>query len=133
MSKLSTLLGITAVGTSIAKARLMQRFVGDITNVITLAIATGLVIGALLIGGFYIAYQGLIRYGLDPFAAQILIAVISAITALVLLSITTSYIKRLKSIPAQLIHGEFPLSSRLNGLADSFLNGLLGSSANPKN
>ncbi len=122
----SKLLGIAAVGASIAKARLVQRFIKDLANVITLAIVTGFIAGALLIGVFYIAYQGLTRYGLDPFAAQILIAVISAVTVLILLGMTASCLRRLKSIPGQIIHGEFPLSHRLNRLADSFLDGLLG-------
>ena len=129
----SRLLGIAAVGASIAKARLVQRFVNDLANVITLAIVTGFMAGALLIGGFYIAYQGLVHYGLEPFAAQVLIAITGTLAVLILLAMTASYLRRLKTIPGQIIHAEFPLSSRLNGLADSFLDGLFGSSRDREN
>jgi len=122
------LLGIATAGASIAKARLVQRFIKDLANVITLAIATGFMVGAFLIGGFYLVYQWLIRSGLDPYAAQILIGLVSAVVVLILFGMTASYLQRLRSIPGQIIQGEFPLSGRLNRLVDSFLDGLLGKS-----
>ena len=126
MSSIGRLLGITAVGASIAKARLIHRFVGEIASIIITAIATGLMAGALLIGGFYVAYQGLVRNGLEPFAAQVLIAGFGLLTVLVLLALTFARLRSLRSIPGQIVHAEFPFSSRLNNLADSFLDGLLG-------
>jgi hypothetical protein len=131
MNHLSRLLGIAAVGASvgasIAKARLMQRFIKDIANIVTFAIAAGFMVGLLLIGVFYIIYQTLMRYGLDPFAAQIFIITLSAIILIILIITIASRIRNVKYIPAQIVHGEFPLYSRLNELADSFLEGLLDS------
>jgi hypothetical protein len=132
MSGLSKLLGITAIGASIAKARLLQRFVHDMASVITLSIATGLMAGALLIGGFYIAYQGLVRYGLEPLAAQILLAGAAFIALMIMLNMMRACFRRIKSIPGQLIQPEFPLPDKLNNIADSFLDGLMGGLNHPK-
>ena len=128
MNQFNRLLGITAIGASIAKARIVQRLVKDLAHIITLAIATGFMAGALLIGLFYIVYQGLTRYGLEPMAAQILVALLVAGTIAIFLYVTTLRLQRLKTIPGQFIQQEFPFSSRLNGLADSFLDGLLAPS-----
>ena len=127
MNQLSKLLGITTVGVNIAKAQLVQRFVKDLSNIIALAIATGFMAGALLIGLFYIAYQGLTYYGLEPLAAQVILAFLSALTVIACLRMTSSRLRSLRTIPGQIIHGEFPLYSRLNSLVDSFLEGFLAS------
>ena len=128
MSQLNRLLGITAIGVGIAKARIVQRLVKDLAYIITLAIATGLMAGALLIGLFYIAYQGLTHFGLEPMAAQILVALLVAGTIAVFLYATTLRLRCLRTIPGQIIQEEFPFSSRLNGMADSFLDGFLAPS-----
>lgn len=127
MNNLSRLLGITSVGVSIAKARLVHRFIGDVARIITLAIATGLVAGALLIGGFFVAYQGFVHYGLEPLPAQIFIGLLALATVLALLLTTSSRLRRLRGIPEQIVHTEFPFSRHLNTLADSFMDGLMNS------
>jgi hypothetical protein len=132
MTNLSRLLGITAVGASIAKARLVQRFINDLAGVITLAIATGCMAGALLIGGFYIAYQGLVRYGLDQFAAELLIAAFAAATVILMISRITARLRGMGSIPGNIIQTEFPLANRLNGLVDSFIDGVLSAAREPQ-
>jgi len=122
---LTRLLGITAVGASIAKARLVQRFVRDAANIITLAIVTGIASGALLIGALYIAYQGFVYYGLQPLPAQIVVAGITILTVGLFIGITASRLRHLRGIPEQILHTEFPLASHINKIADSFMEGLL--------
>lgn len=132
MGSLNKLLGITAVGATIVKARLVQRFINDLAGIITLAIATGMVTGAFLIGALYVAYQVLLHYGLDPFVGQILIGSVAGLLALILIRMTSLRMKRLRGIPGQIINADFPLVSRINGLADSFLDGLMNPSSEPK-
>src|SRR5947209_2750368 len=96
MAQWSTLLGIAAAGTSIARTKLIQRFMHDVAGVIVLTITTGFMTGALLLGVFYIAYEGLVRFGLEPLAAQVLMTVIGALTVVLLVSVTSYRMRRLK-------------------------------------
>jgi len=104
---------------------MIHRLINDIASIITLAITTGLVAGAILIGVFYAAYQALIRNGFDVLPAQLMIATFALFTLLVLVSFTSTSLGKIKRIPGQIINTEFPLTSRMNNIADSFLDGFL--------
>ena len=132
MNNLSRLLGVTAVGASIVRARLTQRFVSDVARIITLAIAAGIMAGAFLVGGFYAAYQALLRHGLETQPAQLVIASLAAATIIALYSMSCTRMRHLSMIPRQITQAEFPLSSHINGAIDSFLNGLFDSNSPKK-
>lgn len=131
MANLSKILGIATVGASIVKARLVQRLIKDIASIIALAIATGLMTGSLLIGGFYVVYQVLTHYGLEPIPAQMLVGASALLVLFLLIDRAAVKLRRLKNIPEQIVHTEFPLASRLDAIADSFLNGLFNPDPNP--
>ncbi len=121
---LSTLLGITSLGGDLLKARMMRRLMKDIAGVIALAVATGFMAGALLIGCFYVAYQELVfSGGLDPLAATIFLMIMGLMVTYALLRMTKRKLRVLKQLRGQGFTDKADLADRMYGLADSFLDG----------
>ncbi len=132
MNNLMRILGITSLGASLVKAKLVQRFVGEIASVITLAIATGLMAGALLVGAFFVLYEALVHYGLEPLPAQVCVIGLALGTVAFLTKTLTDKLRGLRSIPERIVHTELPFSGHLNALADSFMEGFLKSADQPQ-
>lgn len=126
MMNLSSLLGLAGLGGDILKARIARRMMKDVAGVIALAVATGFMAGALLVGLGYLAYQALIRGGLEPNAALVVILLIVASGIYALLRKLQRKLLLLKRARVQNFPGGAAFNARIYALVDSFLDGFAG-------
>lgn len=125
MMNLSSLLGLAGLGGDLLKVRMTRRLMKDISGVIVLAIATGFMAGALLVGLFWLAYQGLVQSGLEPFAAMVYLLVMCGLVMYALLRITTRRVRQLKLATRSAMPGSGAFNARMYSIVDGFIDGLL--------
>lgn len=123
---LGKLIGLATIGGTIASVGMLHRFLSGIASIVMLAIVSGFMLCALLTGGFYLGYLGLVRYGLDPAIAGSIIGVIALIITVMLVTLTYVRLNRLremsrKDLPSP-IANPFDLTRLTTAFIDGFLN-----------
>jgi hypothetical protein len=124
MSSLDKILSIAGVGSTIANAALLRRFLAGVMLAIILAAMSGTMLGALFIAVFYGVYFALVANGVHSLtAASIVVGTIVALTVFTTVFAWFRW-RRLREMSR---HLESPGSivSKVTRLADSFLDGLL--------
>ncbi len=94
-----------------------------------LIIVLSMMASAVLIGGFYAAYQALLGAGYSPKVAAVVIGcVLVSVTAL-LAAFIVGYIRHLRGISSRMLAEKLPQASGVHELIDAFLGGLMEESA----
>jgi len=124
MSYLDKLLGIVGMGSTIANATLLRKFLTNVMLVMVLTAISGTMAGMILIAGFYGLYLGLVHYGVDPSTAALSIGGLTLIITIGLASLAVLRFRHLRDIPGVMsLNG--PIMSRVGEVADAFIDGLL--------
>jgi len=125
MSPLGKLLGIVMVQRTLSTTALFQQFLWGIAVFIIFTVIAGALLSALLIGGLCAAYHALVLYGLEPQAAQVTIATLTLLIAVIIGAILYVKIHRLHAALPHLLRAQSPIAARINEVTDSFLDGLM--------
>jgi hypothetical protein len=113
-----------------AGSLLYRRFVSNMAIVVLLTAITGMLAGALLIGGCYAGYLSLIRHGFDTDAALLIISGGVALATALCAALNTRFIRKLQNVLIPV-----PAISQLRRITQAFMDGLSESShkeAHPK-
>lgn len=102
----------------------LQRLVSGMIVVASLTIITAMMIGVIIIGGFYAAYFAFVYYGWEPQNALILIGAMAVLAITVFVVIIAKCLRRLREMPAKLL-ATLPVVARVNEAFDGFLDGLV--------
>jgi len=124
---ISNLLGVASVGSTLASASIMHRFLSSMAKIMVLAIVCAFMLCALMVGVFVALYFGLVHYGLDPVTVGIALGIAALLLTVSLAAATTHQLRRFRD------HSAFSLPrSRsdwpdLGNIANAFIDGFLGS------
>jgi hypothetical protein len=124
MAKYADLLGLLAFRNIGKQTQLIREFLNGLAVVIALTIISGMLVGALLVGGLYAFYHVLVSYNMQPGAALWLTAGIAVVLTALVVSLTLSAICRLGQLPKQIMEASAPIATKTNGIINSFLDGL---------
>ena len=105
----------------------LQRLLSGVMMVVGLTIVTSMLIGMMLIGGFYAAYFALVDYGLGPLQALLLIGLSTLLAVVVLMVALWLYMRRM---PKRLVRAS-PLMDYANETVDAFFDGFMAEDAQP--
>jgi ABC-type Co2+ transport system permease subunit len=121
------LIGLATVGGALASASVLHRFLSGIAGVVMLAIISAFMLCALLTGAFYLAYVGLVYYGLNGISVAIILTGLALIITIALIAVTYQRLNKLRDIS----HRELPRTDTYlldaGDIAIAFLDGFLNS------
>lgn len=106
---------------------MFKRLVSGVISVIALTIILSMLVGALMIGGFYAGYLALVHAGFEPHIAGLLTLGIIMFTIIIFILIMVTSVRRLRNIPQVSTTEKPALIVKANGVVDSFLEGFLHS------
>lgn len=93
-----------------------QRLLSGVMVVTGLTVISSMLVGTMLIGGFYAAYFAFLHYGWEPQIAILLTgALVTSITA-TFITLTVMCLRRLR---------QMPMASRTSEVVDAFFDGLM--------
>lgn len=124
---ISNLLGVASVGSALASASIMHRFLSSMARIMVLAIVCAFMLCALMVGVFMVLYFGLVHYGFDPTSVAVALGTVAILLTIALAAATAHQIRRFRDRSA------YSLSRSSNGLPDlgnianAFLDGFLRS------
>ena len=123
---ISNLLGVASVGSVLASANIMHRFLLSMAKIMVLAIVCAFMLCALMVGVFVMLYFSLVHYGLDPAVVAIALGAVALLLTVALVAATTHQLRRFRDYSAyssSKSHGALPgLGSIVNAFIDGFLN-----------
>jgi hypothetical protein len=125
---LEKLLGLLSIGSSFASLSILHRFLSQLAIVLALILVSSLMAGALIIGAFYGLYTALVYDGLTRLMAASVVSALALGITLLFISLTVREVRKLRRLPSSSsgIHSKFPSLSSLSGIAEAFVDGLLG-------
>jgi hypothetical protein len=113
--------GLAVMGKSLIETVFYQRVLSKFAVLIMLAVVTGIMAGILAAGIFYMVYQLLVRNGLEPDVALIVIGVAVAAALAVSAALTAGTIRQMQRV----LQPFSPIYSGASDIADAFVSGLL--------
>ncbi len=118
MSKIDGLVGISMIARLIAGNMLYRRVVTNVAAVVLMTVITGMLTGALLLGGCYAAYLALIRHGLEADAAALIIGSFMILATVICAIFTILFVRKLRDalLPA-------PAIPQIKRIASAFVDG----------
>jgi len=120
------LLDVLTVGSTVVNVTLLHRFMTGIASIVMLAVVSAFILCAILVGGFTLAFFGLVHYGLDPYAAGITLGILGLVAACAMIVITRARIRFLLELPSNNLSRHGHLLSDVNPIIDAFIEGLKG-------
>jgi len=120
------LLAIVSLGQNIYGKLLFRRLLYGAMVGISLTIVTSAMMGAMLIAGFYSAYQLLLHSGIAQQNAAMIISATGVLVTGLLILITIRHLKRLNAMPRRMLQDKIPQLSQAGDVIEAFINGLLG-------
>lgn len=124
---ISNLLGVASVGSVLASANIMHRFLSSMAKIMVLAIVCAFMLCALMVGVFVVLYFGLVHYGFDPAAVAMALGALALLLTITLAAATTHQLRRFRDHSAyssSQSRGDWP---DLGGIANAFIDGFLNS------
>ncbi len=123
---ISNLLGVASVGSVLASANIMHRFLSSMAKIMVLAIVCAFMLCALLVAVFVALYFGLVRYGLDPVDVTMALGAVALLLTITLVAATAHQLRRFRDHSAYSLpksNSPWPdLGSIVNAFIDGFLN-----------
>lgn len=133
MSIVTKLIGMVALGQTAAETRIaVHNFLTGLAAALALALICGLMIGALLVGAHYALYAVLVAFTtLTPLEALAITFATGFVITGALIYATVQQMKVVFNLPKQLHveSYEAPITTRVAGIAEAFLDGLTGRTA----
>ncbi|MFA4846364.1 MAG: hypothetical protein WC654_07485, partial [Patescibacteria group bacterium] len=83
---ISNLLGVASVGSVLASANIMHRFLLSMAKIMVLAIVCAFMLCALMVGVFVMLYFSLVHYGLDPAVVAIALGAVALLLTVALVA-----------------------------------------------
>ena len=96
MSKMDGLVGISMIARLVAGNLLYRRVVTNLAATMLLVVITGMLSGALLLGGCYGAYLALIRHGLEADAAAWIVGSAMALATVICAIVALYFVRKLR-------------------------------------
>lgn len=124
MPMLNKLLGVATLGSTWGSVVVLSRFVSGAARLVALTIITAFLCCLLLLAGFAVVYYGLVSYGLEPYVAAVAVALMIFLTTVILGILTLTHIQKLRDLMRRRLSPSASLPSRVEGLANAFLDGL---------
>lgn len=90
------LIGISMIARLVAGNLLYRRVVTNLAAVVLLVVITGMLTGALLLGGCYASYLALIRHGLEADAAAWIVGGVMIAATLICAALALWFVRRLR-------------------------------------
>ncbi len=128
MNKLYTLLSI---GQSLHGKWVLGRLISHILMIIGLALVSAIMCGGLALGCFYAFDLTLQHYGVEPYAALLIVLGTVFLFTLALILFTMLYVKRLRETPHRLMEKKSPLIAHAGEVVDAFIDGFLNPNPAP--
>jgi hypothetical protein len=118
------LLSILNIGQKVYDKWLFRQMLYGTIIIIGLVIVVSIMVSAILIGGLYWIYSGLIYYGIGPHISILATGIASILLTVALALFALSCINHLRQIPGMLFKRS-SLSSHAMAVLDNFLDGLM--------
>lgn len=127
--KISSLISVMAAGRGIATITLYRRLLSGAAMAVALAMLAAMLLGALLVGALYVCYVLLVQSGLEMQAAMLAVGLLALLLTAVAVYAAIVSVRRLLLVPKQLVQIHSPVGSRVNEVAEAFMDGLMGRKA----
>jgi len=124
---ISNLLGVASVGSVLASANILHRFLSSMAKIMVLAIVCAFMLCALMVGVFVVLYFSSVQYGFDPAAVAVALSAVALFLTGSLAAATAHQLRRFRDHSAYSFpnsHGSWP---DLGSVANAFMDGFLGS------
>lgn len=118
MSKMDGFAGISMIARLLAGNMLYRRTVANLAVTMLLVVMTGMLSGALLLGGCYAAYLALIKHGLEAEAAALIVEGMMAFATILCAILTFRFVHKLQGALLPL-----PAILRVKRIAHAFVDG----------
>jgi uncharacterized membrane protein YfcA len=122
---LGKLLGIMTIGKAMTDRKKLRTFIFELAIGASLTVLSGLMLGALMIGGFFLLYQVLLAYGMLPNAAMVAVGTLAVLITAGLVATTVYWFRRVFDKPNPLSDASSPIASGISGLLNAFMEGFL--------
>lgn len=118
MSKIDGLVGISMIARLIAGNLLYRRIVTNLAATMLLVVITGMLSGALLLGGCYGTYLALIRRGFEANASAWIVGGVIALAIVLCAFFTLRFVRNLRDalLPVS-------VAPHIKGIAGAFMDG----------
>lgn len=124
---ISNLLGVASVGSALASAGIMHRFLLSMAKIMVLAIVCAFMLCALMVGVFVLLYFGLVHYGLDPTAVAMALGAVAFLLTVALAAATTYQLRRFRDHSAYSSSKSKSALPDLGSIVNAFIDGFLRS------
>lgn len=131
MLALGRLLGLVAVRRSLSDNPLIHQFLVRAGACVGMLIVASFLIGALLVGGLFMAYGALLAHGLTPDASMVAVVGITLLLVVILLQAISAQFHRMHHMVHDIVRSQAPLSGvtdAVSDMADAFMRGFNSSS-----
>jgi len=126
MSLLSRLFGIWAIGKTVSSTTpLFLRLIMGMAAITVLSVVGAILIVVFIVGTLWFIHAQLIAGGTTPQLAGLITGELVLLIMAAILLLTRSYWRKIKLISSNIINMNTPVSSRVSGIADSFMNGFM--------
>ena len=122
------LLALATLGQKVYARWLFLRLLSGIVVVAGLTIVASILMGALLVGGFFAAYQALLHFGFEPLGAAGIVGGCILFVLIIFVFLAVRSVRQLQELPQRLLKKKSPLVARTDDIVDAFFEGLLGRS-----
>ena len=106
-------------------SKMIRGFLSNLATILGLLLVITMMTGTLLVGGLYTSYLALLANGWTTYEALSLLGGIVAGLTLIFSLFLIARLNRLKAIPRQFSYIHPPVTDRLMGVGQAFLNGLM--------
>ncbi len=122
---LGKLLGVATVGSALASVGLLHRFLSNIVTIVILSIVSGFMLSVLITGGFYLAYLGLVHYGLDPCVAGITVGIMIFLVTAALVIFVIARLRQMRDLMHSSSHSHGADLLDMGNVVIAFIEGFL--------
>jgi ABC-type multidrug transport system fused ATPase/permease subunit len=120
------ILEMMTAGSALASVGALHRFMSSIVSIVILTLLTAFLLCVLIGTSIAMGYLALVHFGLDPFAAAMVIGLIAFLIASTAIGVIIAKIQKLRNLSstpvASMKTGVVELSDMLDAFVDGFLN-----------
>ncbi len=117
---------------TLSRTALFRQVLWGVAMFMVLGVILGVLAGALVIAGICMVYHTLLLNGLEPTIARLTTGAIALLITILLYGVLNVRIQRLQNSVVSLLKMQSPISSHLNDITESFMDGLMGTSPSEK-
>lgn len=124
MSLVDKILGLITAGSAVANASVSHRLASRLADILVLTLIGSFIGGALIVGVFVAIYFGLVHYGLNPYAAGTMVALLMFVAMAAIFLLIALRMKQLRESSSKEFRRRLSTISPIN-IVEAFLEGLL--------